>query len=301
MDACPTGALALVEGRSAIVRPELCSYCGDCEELCSKGAIARPFEVVFQDMSILAIVQGEFGRRMVENIGRHSPAGWEIESWTPPRFLPPGIDDPDEFLPEELPEADLILSFGEHPGVAMLLPEIARLTGARALIAPVDNEAWLPRGLVHQLKGWLEETGVAAVFPKPLCSLTEESYNLRRHRKRYNDPLIAEFAHHFGMPKFRIEVDEATRTIASVEVERDAVCGSARFVAQGLVGVPVEEAEEKAGLLHHHYPCMAAMGVDDDYHDTLMHVSGHITREQVEGQIKPFLKITYVTPPGWVG
>lgn len=45
---CPTGALDLVEGRAAIVRPECCSYCSDCEELCPKGAIACPFEVVFQ-------------------------------------------------------------------------------------------------------------------------------------------------------------------------------------------------------------------------------------------------------------
>ena len=251
-------------------------------------------------MRILAIVQGEYGRRMVENLRRQSPEGWEIESWTAPRFLPPVIDDPADFLPEELPAADLVLSFGEHPGVAELLPEIARLTGAKALIAPVDNEAWLPRGLVNQLREWLEEMGVAAVFPKPLCSLTEESYNLRRHRKSYGDPLIAEFARYFGMPKFRIKVDETARTIASVEVERDAVCGSSRFVAQGLVGASVEEAEEKAGLLHHHYPCMAAMGVDNDYHDTLMHVSGHITRERVKEEIKPFLRVAYITPPGRV-
>ena len=248
-------------------------------------------------MRILTISQGEYGRRMVENIRQHGPEGWKIESWTAPRFLPPLIDDPEEFLPPELPAADLIISFGEHPGVAELLPDIARLAGAKALIAPIDNEAWLPRGLVNQLKGWLEEMGVVAVFPKPLCSLTEESYNLRHRRQSYNDPLIAEFAHHFGMPKFKIEVDKATRTIASVEVERDAVCGSSRFVAQGLIGASVDEAEEKAGLLHHHYPCLAAMGIDDDYHDTLMHVSGHITREQVKEQIRPFLRIAYLTPP----
>lgn len=49
VDACPTGALALVEGKAAIVHSELCSYCGDCEELCSKGAIALLYEVVFQE------------------------------------------------------------------------------------------------------------------------------------------------------------------------------------------------------------------------------------------------------------
>jgi formate hydrogenlyase subunit 6/NADH:ubiquinone oxidoreductase subunit I len=49
VDVCPTGALDLVEGRATIVRPELCSYCSDCEELCSKEAIACPFEVVFEE------------------------------------------------------------------------------------------------------------------------------------------------------------------------------------------------------------------------------------------------------------
>lgn len=248
-------------------------------------------------MHILTISQGEYGRRMVENIRQHGPEGWEIESWAAPRFLPPLIDDPEDFLPAELPAADLIISFGEHPGVAELLPDVVHLTGAGALIAPIDNEAWLPRGLVNQLREWLEEMGVTAVFPKPLCSLTEESYNLRHRRQSYNNPLIAEFARHFGMPKFRIDVDKATRTIASVEVGRDAVCGSSRFVAQGLIGVSVDEAEEKAGLLHHHYPCLAAMDIDDDYHDTLMHVSGHITRDRVKEQIKPFLRIAYLTPP----
>lgn len=49
MDTCPAGALALVESQAAIVRPERCSYCGDCEDLCPEGAIARPFEVVLQE------------------------------------------------------------------------------------------------------------------------------------------------------------------------------------------------------------------------------------------------------------
>ena len=52
---------------------------------------------------------------------------------------------------ETLPSADLILAFAEHKGVAELLPDIAAMTGAAAVLAPVDNEAWLPRGLARQL------------------------------------------------------------------------------------------------------------------------------------------------------
>jgi NAD-dependent dihydropyrimidine dehydrogenase PreA subunit len=43
---CPTGAVALVEGRAAIVRPDDCNYCAECEALCPRQAISCPFEIV---------------------------------------------------------------------------------------------------------------------------------------------------------------------------------------------------------------------------------------------------------------
>ena len=47
--ACPTGALALVVDKAALVRPADCAYCGDCETLCPQGAIALPFEIAFEE------------------------------------------------------------------------------------------------------------------------------------------------------------------------------------------------------------------------------------------------------------
>jgi len=251
-------------------------------------------------MRILAIVSGDYGKRHVENIRAvcvDGPEEWTVEVWRAPAVLPPVIDDPEDYLPAELPPADLILSFGEHPGVAELVPDIARMTGAKAVLAPVDNETWLPRGLARQLRGWLQDTGVDCVTPKPLCSLTDTHYDAgRRQRIEYDNPYIAEFARHFGQPNLHLTVDPQTRTITAAEVVRDAVCGCARHVAQGLVGVSADEAEEKAGLLHHHYPCLASMGMDDDYGDTLMHVSGNIVKDNVGAQVKPFKRVQYFTP-----
>ncbi len=247
-------------------------------------------------MRILAIITGEYGQRHVNNIRAHGPDDWQIEVWQAPAVLPPIVDYPEEHLPPSLPHADLILAFGEHKGVAELVPEVARMTGARAVIAPVDREEWLPRGLARQLRGWLADAGVTCVTPKPLCSLTETHYNVRRHRMEYDDPLIAEFTRHFGQPNLHITVDPDARTIAAVEVLRDAFCGCARFVAQGLVGVSADDAEQDAGLLHHHYPCLAGMGVDPDFNDTLMHVSGNILKEQVGEEVKPFNQVRYIVP-----
>lgn len=247
-------------------------------------------------MRILAIITGEYGQRHVDNLRAHGPHHWQIEAWKAPSVYPPILDYPEDYLPESLPPADLVLAFGEHRSVAELVPEVVKMTGAQAVIAPVDREEWLPRGLARQLRGWLEEMGVACVTPKPLCSLTETTYNVRRYRTEYNDPFIAEFARYFGRPELHITVDLETRRISRVEVLRDAVCGCARFVAQGLIGVSADEAEFEAGMLHHHYPCLAGMVKDPDFNDTLMHVSGHILKEGVAEQVKPYKQEVYIVP-----
>ncbi|MCJ7703596.1 MAG: hypothetical protein MUO62_18600, partial [Anaerolineales bacterium] len=141
-------------------------------------------------MRILTVLSaGEYGERHLKNIQQHGPETWQIETWQAPQVLPPIIDYPEDYLPESFPPTDLILSFAEHKGVAELLPDIAKMAGVKAVIAAVDNETWLPRGLARQLRGWLERMGVPCATPKPLCSLTEKDYKVtRRERLAYESP-----------------------------------------------------------------------------------------------------------------
>lgn len=248
-------------------------------------------------MKLLAIISAEYGARHVSNLRKHGPTDWQIETWQAPAIFPPVIDYPEDYLPKELPACDLLLHFGEHRAIAELVPDIAKMTGAQAVLAPVDNEAWLPRGLARQLRGWLEAMNIPCATPKPLCSLTESDYGVtRRQRLSYESPFIAEFAHYFGQPKLKLELDPENKIVQSVVLERDAVCGMARFVAEGLLGISIEEAEEKAGLLHHHFPCLASMGKDPDFNDTLMHVSGNVIKDNILQQIKPYRQNLYIEP-----
>jgi hypothetical protein len=249
-------------------------------------------------VKILVIVTGEYGKRHLKNIREYGPKSWEIETWQTPSVFPPFIDDPEDFLPDQLPAADLILSFAEHKGAAELLPDIARMVKAKAVLVAVDDELWLPRGLDRQLHGWLKEAGVDCVTPKPLCSLTDATYGVTRHETAsYDNPLIAEFARYFGKPELSLEIDPESRTITSAEVVRDAVCGCARYTAEGLIGLSADEAEEKAGLLHHHYPCLASMQKLPHFdHDTLMHVSGQIIKNNVGAQVKPYKQVRSFKP-----
>jgi thioredoxin reductase (NADPH) len=43
---CPTGAVGMVAGKAALVKPEECRYCTDCEAICPVRAIRCPFVIV---------------------------------------------------------------------------------------------------------------------------------------------------------------------------------------------------------------------------------------------------------------
>ncbi len=248
-------------------------------------------------MKILAIISGEYGKRHVSNIQTHRPSNWEVQIWQAPESFPIVIDYPEEYIPANLPETDLLLSFGEHRGVAELIQEIAIQTGSKSVIAPVDNESWLPRGLARQLRNWMKDINVVCVTPKPLCSLTETDYLESRFKRiSYSDPLITEFAGFFGQPEIQLTIDQKNRKITHANIIRDAVCGCARFAAEGLIDVPVDDAEEKAGLLHHHFPCLASMGKDSDFGDTLMHISGNLLKENINKQVKAYKDVRFFTP-----
>jgi hypothetical protein len=229
-------------------------------------------------MRILIAIQGYYGERMVENIQRHAPSKWKVNHINFPTGLPAIIDDADEFLPHELPAADLLIPLGEDPGVAQMIPDMVKRSGAKAVIAPADNRAWLPFGLARQIQRKLESIGVDMVYPVPFCTLTENDSQ---------NSYIQEFARHFGRPDVDIEFYKDDRhRVGKVTVKREAPCGSTRFVADRLVGTWFREATEQAGLLHHQFPCMAAMAMDREFEDTLMHRAGNMLKQTVQESIK---------------
>ena len=238
-------------------------------------------------LRLFVLFQEHYGQRILENLRDSVPQTWTVEAWRAPSSLPLVVDDPVRFLPVYIPAADLVLSLGESPSVAQFVPSVVERTGARAVIEPVDNVAWLPDGQVRQLRARLRDQGVTAVFPKPFCSLTERSYNLGRREVSFEDPWIAEFARHFGQPVFQIECDG--QQITKVEVTRDTACGCAQAVASQLIGADVREAKVQADQTHHYYPCLATMGVDPGLGASLVQVSCDLMREAVEVEVAPGL------------
>jgi hypothetical protein len=234
---------------------------------------------------ILAIVQGEYGERIANNIKNNGPSKWEVRTIEMEKGLPALIDDPEEFLPPDIPKADILLAIQEESAAAQLIVDIARAAQVRGVIAPIDNSEWLPEGMMNQIKRELEKMGVESVFPRPFCTLEETG-----------SKLLDQFVECFGKPKLDLEWENGR--VTRVEIKRDAACGCANYVAKQLVGVSTDDAVEKAGLIHHHYPCLASMKVEKDLEDTLMHVSGLQIKKAVDKILEPERKkkAVYIDP-----
>ncbi len=103
-------------------------------------------------MRLLTSIHGLYGERIIENIRQRGPKSWALEVLELPKVLPVIVDEPEEYLPEDIPNADLILHMAETSPAAQLIPVLAKRSRAKAVIAPVDHDTWIPMGLRLQLK-----------------------------------------------------------------------------------------------------------------------------------------------------
>lgn len=221
---------------------------------------------------MLIVVQGEWGERIAAHIRRTAPETWQVSVWQSPTALPQVLDEPEEFLPSSLPAADLLLSLTESAGLTDLTPDIATLCGARAVLLPVDRRSWAPPGLRRQVARRLQAKGIGYAAPMPFCSLSPGDEG--------QHPLIATFARLYGRPELRCTVQDDR--VAACVVVRGAPCGNTHYIAERLVGTPVSRAPEKAGLLHHYYPCWGGMEADPTHGThTLLHIAATMSSKAV--------------------
>jgi hypothetical protein len=205
-------------------------------------------------------VGGRYAERVVAHLSAMSPGN--VTAFQVPRALPPVLDDPAEFLPAGLGNAEVIVAINIHPELLLEMPEYAKGGVLRALIGPIEDPSWIKPGLQRQVTLACARHGIETAFPKPFCSLEPST------------PAITEFCEqfHVGVPAFNVRVEGGR--VAAVEVLRGSPCALTAFVAEQLVGLPADELlAKKAGELHHAYPCLGSMGMDPDTGDTIMHAS----------------------------
>jgi hypothetical protein len=222
-------------------------------------------------MIIVAVAQGKLGQRILEHVQRTAPPAWQVIGYHFVVALPPVIDDPEEFLPPDLPQGDLLLYLGQDRKLAELLPDMALACQVKGVVAGVENHAQFPSGLRNQVKVYLAKIGIDAVFPAPLCALTSTDSE---------NTFIKEFAQYFGTPAVKVifQDDEIVRAT----LIRGAPCGNTLFVAEQVLGAKSAELSEKARLLHRQYPCMAAASLDPELQCSLMGKASSLIQQALE-------------------
>ena len=218
------------------------------------------------DIKIFILSYGEYGSRIVNNIVNRGFSSAIVGLHEFPEDIPEFIDDFSSYIPMELPECDLILSLGLKGDINMILPEIASKTGAKSVIAEIHDPSQIPFGLQREIEA--SSKGIKIVFAKPFCSL-----------KPVGDEVIDEFTRYFGKPELEIKFD---KFIKNINVFRGAPCGSTWYIADELIGFPVEDAELESGNKIHNYPCIASMATDSIVGDTILHLAGYKIKEAVK-------------------
>jgi hypothetical protein len=192
--------------------------------------------------------------------------------------LPAFIDDPEKYLPKNIPKADLCIASGLHKDLVLELPKHLERVGVKGLIVPIEDFIQVPSGLRKQLAEKCQEMSLESAFPKPFCSLepTEDK------------PTISRFVNELKVGRPLLEVSTTKRGnckfIESVTVKRSAPCGSTWYIARKLVGSKTEKRSlhDAIAKAHHSYPCTATMEVDPEAKEPTLHVAGYIIREEVE-------------------
>jgi hypothetical protein len=216
---------------------------------------------------------GRYFERVFAHLSAMSPGN--VVAYPVPRGLPPIVDEAAEYLPSELGAGEVVVAINIHPDLLLEIPSLVSGGTVRALIAPIEDPNWIKPGLQRQVTQACARNEIESAFPKPFCSLEPLT------------PAIADFCERFsvGVPTLRIRL--AGGKVAAVEVLRGSPCGLTHFVGEQLVGLPADDSlPEKAGQLHHSYPCLASMGLDPATGETIMHASLYLIRERVADALR---------------
>ncbi|NIM05383.1 MAG: thymidylate synthase [Armatimonadetes bacterium] len=211
---------------------------------------------------------GRYAERVIAALEKNSPGS--VTGYQVPAQLPLMVDDPEKFLPAELGGAEVLIAINLHQDLLLEIPYFVKGKATRALIAPIEDPSWIRLGLQRQVTAACAQAEIESAFPKPFCSLEPTT------------PVLAEFCRIYraGRPEFKVTVRDGK--IESIEVVRGSPCGLSEFVAEGLEGMALSaDLVKEAGTLHHSYPCLASMNMDEDSGDTIMHHSVDIQKEAV--------------------
>jgi len=193
--------------------------------------------------------------------------GGEVTVHRLPERLPLMVDNPRDFLPDDVGQAAVIIAINLHQSLLLELPHIASSPTQQALIAPIEDAGWIKPGLRRQVAEACRQRGIECAFPRPFCNITPNTDIIKQFCQQYQ----------IGKPQFALKLQG--NQISAAEYIQGAPCGLTCWLTERLVGERADEQLiQKAMQLHHARPCLASMADAPQLGDTIKHVAVELTR-----------------------
>lgn len=210
--------------------------------------------------------------------------------------VPEFIEDPEEYLPKNLPSVDFLMVVGIHQDLLSGLPYYLKDSGIKAVIVPIEDPKWVPAGLQVQVLEEFEKYGIQAAFPKPFCALSKDlnEYNKIGFHLTSEHNFIHEFIDYFkiGEPIVSFLLSKDGESVEDTCVIQSAPCGSTYYICQQLKSKYFKNGKsgnlslnERISKAHHSYPCNASMDQDSILKDSILHVGGYLIRNAIRREL----------------
>jgi len=192
------------------------------------------------------------------------------EFYSFPSVLPVMVDDPEEYIPQNVAPHDILIAVSVHEEI--LISFIRKYAVARGIIIPIEESNWISPYAKKTIEGICIERGIEVLFPKPFCSFNPREGVLRDFQEEV----------HIGKPAVCFSVEKGI--IEGAKVLCSAPCGATYYVARHLTGRKIDkELVYAIDSLLSSYPCTAGREVDREFGDSITHKAVQIQRGILKG------------------
>ncbi len=184
-----------------------------------------------------------------------------------PAILPAIVEEPEEYLPENVPEHDILIPICINEDV--LIAYLEKFMTCRGIVIPQEGSQWVSPNAIKKIKSLCSTNGVEVDFPKPFCAFHPAGGILKEFREQFK----------LGKPNVKFTVEAGI--IKKAEVLVSAPCGATYYTCRGLTGKRADDPnlhliidKQLSG-----YPCTADHAVDRDFGDSITHEAAKIQRD----------------------
>ena len=187
-----------------------------------------------------------------------------------PSVLPAILEDPDQYLPDEIPAHEVMIAIGVNEEI--LISFIRKFSGSKGIIIPIERSDWISPHAINKISEICKEKEIEVSFPKPFCSFHPTGGILRKFRECFR----------IGKPEISFEVKD--NIITDTKVLVSAPCGATYFTARGLKDKNVNDNLEF--IIDNQlscFPCTGDTSVDREFKDSITHQAVKIQRDILSG------------------